>query len=65
MSDETESQVVKQKQYLLAVNDHGMVLLSTMMPGLQFICVEGLDIKDNEHYRLLANPKNIDGVKSE
>jgi|WetSurMetagenome_2_1015567.scaffolds.fasta_scaffold717434_2 hypothetical protein len=52
MSEET----VKQKQFLLMVDEVNMAILSRLLPSLQFCQVEGLSIPDNSNYHLLANP---------
>lgn len=52
MSEET----VKQRQFLLMVDEVNMAMLSKLMPFIQFCQVEGLSIPDNNNYHLLANP---------
>jgi len=52
----TEKIEEKQKQYLLMADQMTMALLSRLIPGMQFVEVEGIGMKDNPDYKLLANP---------
>lgn len=46
----------KPKQYLLLADEMHMTLISRLMPGLLFVQVEGLSMKDSAEYMLLVNP---------
>lgn len=46
----------KLKQYLLLADELHMSILGKLMPGLLFVEVEGLPMKDSTEYMLLANP---------
>lgn len=46
------------KQYLICVDDFHVSILSRLMPGLLFVCVEGMPINDNPDYQILVNPTN-------
>ncbi len=46
----------KQKQYLVMVDSLGLACMSKLMPGLQFVQVEGMGIPDNNNYQLLVSP---------
>ena len=56
MEEKKEEVIEKSKQYLLMADQLHMALFSKLMPGLQFIEVEGIAMKDNKKYNLLANP---------
>lgn len=47
---------VKPKQYLLLADEMHRVLLGRLIPGILFVEVEGINMKDNDGYMLLANP---------
>lgn len=44
------------KQYLLLVDDVGMALLSQIIPSINFIQVEGMDIKEDPLRKVLVHP---------
>lgn len=48
----------KPKQYLLLADELHMTILGKLIPGLLFVEVEGLPMKDSTEYMLLANPVN-------
>lgn len=47
----------KPKQYLLMVDDVAMVLLNKLSPGLMFVEVQGMNMKDDEKNLVLVTPK--------
>lgn len=53
---------IKQKQYLLLANEIHMALLGRLMPGLMFLQVEGINLKENDSYMVLVNPINPVGA---
>lgn len=54
MTDEKPEE--KPKQYLLMADQLTMTFLTRLMPGLQFVQVEGMPVKDNDAYQVLVNP---------
>lgn len=44
------------KQYILIADEINISLLGKVMPGLKFLEVEGMNLKDHEGYQLLVNP---------
>jgi hypothetical protein len=62
VKDNIESQpksnipVPKPNQYLIVVDDYHMAMLSKLMPGVLFVLVEGMTIKDNPNHQVLVNP---------
>lgn len=44
------------KQYIVLVDQIGLACMGKLMPGLQFIEVEGMEIPDNKGYQLIATP---------
>lgn len=56
MSEEDKI-VAPQKQYALLVGEVEMLLLSRLVPGMQFLEIEGMDIQDNPGYQVLATNK--------
>lgn len=44
------------KQFLLMVEENFVVFLKQVIPGIQFVEVQGMDMKDTPTHRLLANP---------
>ena len=46
----------KPKQYLMVCDEMNMALLARLCPGMLFVQVEGMAVKDNENYMLLVNP---------
>jgi len=49
-------EVTQEKQYLLMVDDIGVALLTRLVPGLKFVEVRGLTLKDNPEVQALVNP---------
>ena len=49
----------KPKQYLVLTDELHRALLAKLIPGIMFVEVEGLNMKDNDNYTLLVNPKPI------
>lgn len=54
-ADQTGDQP-KPKQYILMVNDLSMLMLSKMFHGIQFLEVEGMNIKDDPTHMLMVTP---------
>jgi hypothetical protein len=52
MSEQQE----KPKQYLVMVDMIGLSCMAKLMPGLQFVEVEGMSIPDNKNHQLLVTP---------
>jgi hypothetical protein len=46
----------KAKQYLMLLDEMTMAIIGKIMPGMQFVEVEGYGMKDNDDYMLLVNP---------
>ena len=44
------------KQYLLICEEAGMKALEALIKGLQFIEVQGMDVGNNNVYKLLVTP---------
>ena len=47
---------MENKQYLLMVDDVAMAMLKTMVPGISYIPVAGMDITHQPGFKLLATP---------
>lgn len=65
MEEIKEEVIEKPKQYLLLADQLHMALISKLMPGMQFVEVEGISMKDNDKYNLLANPLNKEEEKED
>lgn len=46
----------KPKQYLLMADELHMAMLGKIMPGLQFVPVEGMAVQNNPNHMFLVNP---------
>jgi hypothetical protein len=46
----------KPKQYLIMADELHMAILGKIVPGLLFVQVEGMAMKDNSDHMLLVNP---------
>lgn len=44
------------KQYLLMADEATMIMIGKIMPGMLFVQVEGMAMKDNDGHMLLVNP---------
>ncbi len=44
------------KQYLMMVDEVSMAVLGRLCPSIQFLVVEGMNIKDNQDYIMLTSP---------
>jgi hypothetical protein len=44
------------KAYLLTIDDVGMAFLNRVIPGIQYVEVQGMDLKDNPAFRALVTP---------
>jgi hypothetical protein len=63
----------KPKQYLIMADELHMAILGKIIPGILFVQVEGMAMKDNSDHMLLVNPiakpapvtTPIEGVKAE
>ncbi len=54
--DNPEIPIPRPKQYILLADEMHMIMLSKIMPGLQFLIIEGMNIPNNPDFLLLANP---------
>lgn len=48
--------VLMSKQYVLVIDEITMAFISKMFPSMQFIEIQGMNIKDNPTYSLLVTP---------
>jgi hypothetical protein len=63
----------KPKQYLIMADELHMAILGKIIPGILFVQVEGMAMKDNSDHMLLVNPiakpapetAPIEGVKAD
>lgn len=46
----------RSKQYLIMADEMHMAILGKIMPGILFVQVEGMAMKDNSDHMLLVNP---------
>ena len=44
------------KQYLLLVDDYGKGILGAIIPSLQYVEIEGMEIKEMTHKMVLVTP---------
>lgn len=49
----------KPKQFLLVADEFTMAVMSKIMPGMLFVEVQGMAMKDNDTHMLLVNPKAV------
>lgn len=65
VQDATQDLPSRSKEYLLMVNEVNMLLLSKVMPGIQFLQVEGMSLKDNDKYLAVCTPVSVPQEKPE
>ena len=46
----------EQKNYLLCISEPWLQVFKSMMPGLSFVEVRGMDLTDNKEMRALVTP---------
>lgn len=51
------SDLPKKKCFLLMIDEQIVPFIANLVPGIQYVEVEALTMKDNEDFVLLGNPK--------
>ncbi len=65
VNESAPSVAPKPKQYLMVTDEITMIMMSKIIPGLQFVEVQGMAMKDNDTHFLLVNPKPQPQVSNE